>query len=170
MLSFSTLQANKLSGVPVDTLKYWASTKVAIPSVDKGAGQGKARRWSFTDLLGLRVVASLRDQGVSLQRVRKILPKLKALTRKDSNLAALAGSRLAVLPDGDVAIRRSSEELISLLNSPSQQLMAPIMIMDLDAALRDVESRMLKAAKSDVSVLGSIAVLKQQGAWILEAA
>lgn len=49
-------RAAALSGVPVSTVYYWARTGVIIPSVSPS----KPKRWSYADLIGLRIVYWLR--------------------------------------------------------------------------------------------------------------
>lgn len=49
-------RAAALSGVPVSTVYYWARTGVIAPSVSPA----KPKRWSYADLIGLRIVYWLR--------------------------------------------------------------------------------------------------------------
>ncbi len=49
-------RAAALSGVPVSTVYYWARTGVFVPSVSPA----KPKRWSYADLIGLRIVYWLR--------------------------------------------------------------------------------------------------------------
>lgn len=49
-------RAAALSGVPVSTVYYWARTGVIIPSMSPD----KPKRWSYADLIGLRIVYWLR--------------------------------------------------------------------------------------------------------------
>lgn len=49
-------RAAALSGVPVSTVYYWARTGVIVPSVSPA----KPKRWSYADLIGLRIVYWLR--------------------------------------------------------------------------------------------------------------
>lgn len=49
-------RAAALSGVPVSTVYYWARTGVVVPSVSPE----RPKRWSYADLIGLRIVYWLR--------------------------------------------------------------------------------------------------------------
>jgi uncharacterized protein (DUF433 family) len=49
-------RAAALSGVPVSTVYYWARTGVIVPSVSPE----RPKRWSYADLIGLRIVYWLR--------------------------------------------------------------------------------------------------------------
>lgn len=49
-------RAAALSGVPISTVYYWARTGVIVPTVSPE----KPKRWSYADLIGLRIVYWLR--------------------------------------------------------------------------------------------------------------
>lgn len=164
--SYTSGQVMKLADVSKENLKYWTQTKIAAPSVEQGIGTGNRKRWSFTDVLGLRVIARLRQQEVPLQRVRAILPNLRKWTKQPDNLAALASCRLVVL-DKDVAIVENNKELISVLDG--QHLIAPV-VMKLRDALVDVENNMVKLAKSDQVMAASVTALKENNLWELDVA
>jgi uncharacterized protein (DUF433 family)/DNA-binding transcriptional MerR regulator len=75
-------RAAALAGVPKSTLYYWARTGLVIPSVSRE----RARRWSYADLLVLRLVDWLRHDKPeidiprsSMQRIRRELSKAEAL-------------------------------------------------------------------------------------------
>ncbi len=48
-------------------LHRWDKSGVLKPSIASSSGSGSWRRYSYADLVGLRVVDSLRNAGVSLQ-------------------------------------------------------------------------------------------------------
>jgi len=154
-----------LTGIPKRTLSAWVARGVCKPTTDKGYGRSNGKHWSFSDLVGLRVIADLRDQGISLQRVRRVISKLRGLTGRDSNLRALAGAKLVVLPGNDIAVASNARTLLSLLSG--QYIMRGIVVVDVDTSLREVEKRLQRAAKQDRTLQGSITALKAQRAWIL---
>jgi uncharacterized protein (DUF433 family) len=53
---YEAQRAAALSGVPVSTVYYWARTGVIVPTVSPE----KPKRWSYADLIGLRIVYWLR--------------------------------------------------------------------------------------------------------------
>ena len=165
MKTYSMGQASALTGIRTRTLLAWTTRGVCKPTANKGRGRGNGRHWSFSDLVGLRVIKELRDQGISLQRVRKVISKLRGLTSRGSNLQALASAKLVVLPGNDIAVATSTKTLVSVLSG--QHVMRGIVVVDVETSLRNVETRLQRAAKTDKSLQGSIAALKQQRAWIL---
>ena len=66
-----------LTGLTYRQVDYWARMGVVKPSVKAGEGQGNRREYSFKDLVALRVAKSLRDEGISLQKIKKSLAYMK---------------------------------------------------------------------------------------------
>ena len=66
-----------LTGVSGRQVDYWATTGVVRPSVQSAAGKGTRREYSFKDLVALKVAKRLRDEGISLQKIRKALAFLR---------------------------------------------------------------------------------------------
>lgn len=75
--SYSAAAAREITGVSQRCLDYWSERDIVRPSIQMGTGKGSERLYSFDDLLRLTVVKKLRDAGLSLQRVRKGLEKLR---------------------------------------------------------------------------------------------
>jgi DNA-binding transcriptional MerR regulator len=76
------------------------------PSVQKSGGRPGVRRlYSFRDLVALRVVRSLLDNGVSLQRVRRAWDYLRREGGMDNHL-----SEVKLVTDGQTIFRVSSDE------------------------------------------------------------
>jgi DNA-binding transcriptional MerR regulator len=69
---FTVPQAVKLTGCTAHQLRYWDQVGLLRPTVQRSEGrQGKARLYSFRDLVALKVIRSLLDGGMSLQQVRR---------------------------------------------------------------------------------------------------
>src|SRR5689334_19087539 len=78
--SFSTGEAVRITGVSFRNIDYWARTKFIAPSIAEAQGTGTERRYSFSDLLALRVARELREAGISTRSLRRIVEFLR--TRK----------------------------------------------------------------------------------------
>jgi len=68
------VQLTGLSGRQVD---HWATSGVVRPSVKGAAGKGSRRQYAFRDLVALKVAKRLREEGISLQKIRKALVWLR---------------------------------------------------------------------------------------------
>lgn len=69
---FTAGQALRLTGCTHAQLRYWDSVGLVKPSIQQTGGRsGVPRLYSFQDLVRLRVVRSMKDNGMSLQRIRR---------------------------------------------------------------------------------------------------
>ena len=69
---FTADQASRLTACTPSQLRYWDNVRLVQPSIQQTGGRPGVRRvYSFRDLVMLRVVRSLKDNGMSLQRIRR---------------------------------------------------------------------------------------------------
>jgi DNA-binding transcriptional MerR regulator len=109
--SFSTGQAARLSGLSPRQLDHWDRKGFVKPSIAAARGYGSKRRYSFADVVRLRVAARLRAAGVGLTRIQRCA---EALERLGGDTADLGGVRLLVTGTR-VLWARSDRELVDLL-------------------------------------------------------
>jgi DNA-binding transcriptional MerR regulator len=87
-------------------LRYWDKVGLVKPSIQPTGGRPGVRRlYSFRDLVALRVVRSLLDNGMSLQRVRRAWDYLRREGDMESHL-----SDIKLVTDGQSIFRVSSDE------------------------------------------------------------
>ena len=108
---FSTAQVARLSGLTPRQIDHWDRQGFLKPSLRRANGYGSARRYSFTDVVRLRVAARLRAAGVGLSRIRRCA---EALEKIGGEAGDLAGVRLLVA-GSRVLWARSDEEVVELL-------------------------------------------------------
>ena len=84
-MTFTTAQAARLSECTVSQLRYWARSDLVVPSAEG--------RYSFRDLVALRVVHSLLHSGLPTARVRAAVTALRATGEHDL-------ARLRLVTDG----------------------------------------------------------------------
>jgi DNA-binding transcriptional MerR regulator len=116
MESFSTGEAVRITGVSFRNIDYWARTKFIVPSIADAKGTGTERKYSFSDLLALRVARELREAGISTQSLRRIVEFLR--TRR-SLTNPLTECHL-IVTGSDVQVATSPEKIMSALLRPSQ--------------------------------------------------
>lgn len=69
---FTTDQVSRLTGCTTSQLRYWDKVRLVQPSIQQTGGRPGVRRvYSFRDLVMLRSIRSLKDNGMSLQRIRR---------------------------------------------------------------------------------------------------
>ena len=72
MEGFTAHQACKFTGCTARQLRYWDQIGLVQPTIQGTGGRpGVPRLYAFRDMVALRVVRSLLDGGMSLQRVRR---------------------------------------------------------------------------------------------------
>ena len=64
---FSGHRAAEIVGITYRQLDYWARTDLVRPSLADAKGSGSRRRYSYRDLLELKVIKSLLDSGIKLE-------------------------------------------------------------------------------------------------------
>lgn len=111
--SFTSHQASRLTGCTSRQLRYWDQIGLVRPSVQRTGGRsGVPRLYSFRDLVSLRVVKSLLDGGMSLQRVRRAFEYLRRNADLEGHL-----SEVKLITDGKsiFKVARRKGEVIDAL-------------------------------------------------------
>jgi DNA-binding transcriptional MerR regulator len=101
-------QVCTIVGITYRQLDYWARTDLLRPSVTEARGSGTQRRYSYADLLQLKVIKRLLDAGISLQSARRAIQCLRT-SGEDVASANL------VIDEGRTVLARSGEEIIDLV-------------------------------------------------------
>jgi DNA-binding transcriptional MerR regulator len=90
MDGFSADQACRFSGCTPHQIRYWDRIGLVRPSVQQTGGRPGVRRlYGFRDVVGLRVIKSLLDGGMSLQRVRRAIEFLRKKAGLDQHLSEI---------------------------------------------------------------------------------
>ncbi|MGB1824127.1 MAG: MerR family transcriptional regulator [Ilumatobacteraceae bacterium] len=116
---FSGSQAAKVVGISYRQLDYWARTDLIRPSLADAQGSGSRRRYSYQDLLELRVIKTLLDAGIKLESVRRVFDYLRTHVTGDIASAHLVISgQSVVLADGDrlVDVLREGQGVLNVLS------------------------------------------------------
>ena len=110
--SFSTARAARLTGLSPRQLDYWDRRRFLSPTLAHAEGYGSARRYSFSDLVRLRVAARLRAAGLGLARIQQAVKTLRRLepARADALTAHL------LIAGGRVLWARSEREVVDVLH------------------------------------------------------
>ena len=99
----------RIVGITYRQLDYWARTDLLRPSLVDAQGSGTQRRYSYRDLVALKVIKSLLDGGVSLQTARKAIDYLRDHLGED-----LASSSLVIEGSSSV-LARSGDDIVDLV-------------------------------------------------------
>jgi DNA-binding transcriptional MerR regulator len=105
---YSGTQTAKIVGITYRQLDYWARTDLLKPSLAEASGSGSRRRYSYRDLLELRVIKTLLDAGIRLEAVRKVFSFLRERVTSDISSANIVIS-------GDSVLLCENDELIDIV-------------------------------------------------------
>ena len=118
MDTFSGTQAAEIVGITYRRLDYWARTDLVRPSAVDASGSGSRRRYTYRDLLELKVVKQLLDAGIKLTAIREVFAYLRDHVDSDISSAHIVinGSSV-VLCDGDdlIDVVRHGQGVLNVL-------------------------------------------------------
>ncbi len=132
VVSYSGKRAAEIVGITYRQLDYWARTDLIRPSLADAAGSGSRRRYSYQDLLELKVIKTLLDAGLRLESVREVFSYLRDQLGED-----IASANLVINGKHSV-VTNSGEELVDILQNGQGVLnILPLAGVknDLDAAI-----------------------------------
>lgn len=116
-VGYTASEVIALTGVKGRQLDSWARTKFVVPSVQQGDGRrgGTWRLWGFRDLIALRAARQLREAGISLQALRRVVLFLRA-----EGLDQPLAQTLLIADGKDVVRVIDAERAFSVLKRPNQ--------------------------------------------------
>jgi DNA-binding transcriptional MerR regulator len=119
---YTAAQAARLTGCTLSQLSSWERLGLIVPL------PGGSHRYTFRDLVALRVVASLLDSGLSLARIRRAL---QYLVESGEDVAALS-----IVTDGEsVWACRTDGQILDALRQGQLAL-----FLDVDRLTAEVEA------------------------------
>jgi DNA-binding transcriptional MerR regulator len=129
----------RIVGITYRQLDYWARTDLVRPSLADARGSGTQRRYSYQDLVRLKVVKSLLDAGVKLQAARSAIDYLRedlGETQWETASLVLDGSNSVFVRDGEalVDLVRKGQGVLNIVPLGS-------MVNELDAAIVELTPR-----------------------------
>jgi DNA-binding transcriptional MerR regulator len=71
-------EASKLTGLSHHMITYLGRIGILTPSGRSSPGRGRARRFTFNDVLFLKVIADLLSTGIEVKRLRQALQRARA--------------------------------------------------------------------------------------------
>lgn len=102
---FSGPQVCTLVGISYRQLDYWARTGFLKPSIAAAKGSGTKRRYSYRDLVQLKVIKQILDADISLRSARRAIECLRSHLGEDmaaTKLVLTGSSAVLVDSDGDL--------------------------------------------------------------------
>ena len=107
---YSGKRTAELVGITSRQLDYWARTDLVRPSLVDASGSGSRRRYSYQNLLELKVIKTLLDSGIRLEVVREVFSYMRDQLGED-----VASANLVIVGSSPMLVR-SGEEIIDLIH------------------------------------------------------
>jgi len=108
---FSGTRTAEIVGITYRQLDYWARTDLVRPSMADANGSGTRRKYSYRDLLELKIIKQLLDAGIKLETVREVFSNLREHVGEDITSANI------VIDGGSAVLARDDGELIDLVRT-----------------------------------------------------
>jgi DNA-binding transcriptional MerR regulator len=131
-------QVCSLVGITYRQLDYWARTGLLRPSIVDATGSGSQRRYSYGDVLELKVIKRLLDAGLKLQQARQAVECLRG------DLGADLASAQLVLAGTRSVLAHTNGEIVDLLAGGQgvfNILPLSSVVSELDAAIVEIASQ-----------------------------
>jgi DNA-binding transcriptional MerR regulator len=130
--NFEIAEAARLSGLTRSMVDYLCREKVLTPSTPGRRGRGCPRKYSFGDVVMLRVIARLLEAGISVRRLKHAF---QALRHQHKYITRNSIPTKYLVTDGhNVYLRRKN----ALLNLNGSQQLTFLFILELRKPHREV--------------------------------
>lgn len=132
---FSGRRAAEIVGITYRQLDYWARTNLVRPSLADANGSGSRRRYSYRDLLELKVIKNLLDAGIKLESIRDVFSYLREQLGED-----VASAQLVISGNRAVLVRTGKELVDAVRQGQGVLNVLPLagVVEEVDAAIVDL--------------------------------
>jgi DNA-binding transcriptional MerR regulator len=145
---FSGREAADICGITYRQLDYWARTDLIRPSLADANGSGSRRKYSYQNLVELKMIKTLLDAGQKLERVRAAFHYIRELGDD------LAAAQLVIAGDSVILVR-DGENLIDVVNKHKGQGVLNLLAMD--GVAQEVETAVtLLRAEQEAALAGAV--------------
>ncbi|HEX8802675.1 MAG TPA: MerR family transcriptional regulator [Acidimicrobiales bacterium] len=121
---WSGKKAADIVGISYRQLDYWARTDLVRPSLADAHGSGSRRRYGYADLLELKLVKTLLDNGIKLESIREAFTYLRHQLGEDVKSAKL------VIAGNSAVLVRENDQLVDVVNRYQGQGVLNLLALD----------------------------------------
>jgi DNA-binding transcriptional MerR regulator len=138
---YSGKRAADIVGISYRQLDYWARTDLIRPSLADAHGSGSRRRYTYRDLLELKLVKTLLDNGIKLESIRVAFSLMRDQLGDDVSSAKL------VIAGNSAVLVRENAELIDVVNRYQGQ--GVLNLLALDGVVEQVDAAIVELFPSE---------------------
>ena len=130
---YSGSKTAAIVGITYRQLDYWTRTGLIVPELASAKGSGSRRKYSYRNLLELKLVKTMLDSGIRLESVRE------AFTYLRSQGTDISAARLCI-SEGSATLIRDDAELIDVVNRIHGQGVLNLNLVTLDGMRGQVDA------------------------------
>ena len=134
---YSGKVAAEIVGITYRQLDYWTRTDLIDPELASATGSGSRRKYSYRNLLELKLVKTMLDSGIKLEAVRDAFEYLR------SQGTDISAARLCI-SEGSATLIRDDAELIDVVNRIHGQGVLNLNLVTLDGMRSVVDAAVLE--------------------------
>lgn len=127
-------QTAELVGISYRQLDHWSRQGLVRPSVAQASGSGSRRRYSYNDLVELKIAKKMRDQGIDLKSIARAFDYLR------NQLGGEVASANIVISGSDVLLV-DDDQVLSLLR---QGQAAMLTVLPVAGVRRELDADVVK--------------------------
>ncbi|HOD83453.1 MAG: hypothetical protein BWX88_01676 [Planctomycetes bacterium ADurb.Bin126] len=147
--AFNSRQASEIVGVTRRKIVHWDKRGLVKPSVCPAQGRGSRRLFSYVDLLALKTVQTLREEGLSLQKIRKCV---RYLRRHLPDVSQPLTCCSLIAAGETIYLVEDEKTLIDTVRNQGQRAFLQISIADIDRELRQKVLQISTSRVEEVTV------------------
>jgi predicted RNase H-like HicB family nuclease len=148
-MDFNTNMVCKLTGLTKRQIDYWDRIHFIKPSIREASGYGSIRLYSFNDLAQLKVASTLKDKGLSVQKIRKSINYLKKTFPEVEKPLA----EMKLITDGETVFVLTEKKQVILDTLSKGQIVMSIAIGEIIEELRGEVEKISRERKYKVKVM-----------------
>ena len=130
---YSGKRAAEIVNISYRQLDYWARTDLIRPSLADAQGSGSRRRYSYRDLIELKLVKMLLDAGHRLENIREAFQYIRDQLGED-----ISSSKLVLAGNSAVLVR--DDDLVDVFAQYKGQGVLNLNVLDLEGVKEEVDS------------------------------
>ena len=138
--AFTSRAVTEFTGISLRQLQWWDERGIVVPARD-----GHKRIYSLDDLAEVAVICELRDRGLSLQKIRRVIRFLQRELGKRLVETVRAASEYHLLTDGrHIFLEDSARGVVDLLKNARQPMLSICLsdtVQRIDAEVRSTRKR-----------------------------
>ena len=149
--AFNTKQASQVVGASIRQVIHWDKVGLVKPSIRSASGRGSGRLFSYVDLLALKTVESLREDGISLQKIQKCV---RYIRKHLPDVRQPLGFCKLIAVGQTIYMARDRQTLIDTIKLPGQHahLSLIVDISGIDRELRAVIHKFVSKRVEEVAL------------------